>query len=102
MALRSIFKFNNYRNFSLFDRLKYRSQFKFKEFIKQQEEGFFLKAQINNDLMNNENNKDYTFFLGLDNNLWFSPWRREQLLKSDFKNKALFDIDNKQKLRHFL
>jgi hypothetical protein len=62
MALRSIFKFNNYRNFSLFDRLKYRSQFKFKEFIKQQEEGFFLKAQINNDLMNNENNKDYTFF----------------------------------------
>jgi hypothetical protein len=69
MSLRSIFKFNNYRNFSLFDRLKYRSQFKFREFIKQQEEGFFLKAQINNDLMNNENNKDYSFFLGLDENI---------------------------------
>jgi len=92
MSLRSIFKFNNYRNFSLFDRLKYRSQFKFREFIKQQEEGFFLKAQINNDLMNNENNKDYSFFLGLDENIWFNYWRRQQAIKSDFKNKELLPL----------
>ena len=69
MSLRSIFKFNNYRNFSLFDRLKYRSQFKFREFIQQKDEGHFLKAQINNDLMNNNNIKDLSFFLGLDENV---------------------------------
>lgn len=67
--MRSIFKFNNYRNFSLFDRLKFRSKFKFRDFIKQQEEGFFLKAQVNNDLMINDSNKDLSFFLRVDENL---------------------------------
>jgi len=69
MSLRPIFRFDNYRNFSLYDRLKFRSQFKFREFIKQRAEGFFLKTQINNDLRNNENRKDFSLMIGLDGNL---------------------------------
>jgi hypothetical protein len=72
-SLRPIFKFNNYRNFSLFDRLKLRSKFKFKEFVKQRFEGHYVKAQINSDI-----------------------WKDSNLLKHTliFKSPSVFDRNN--------
>jgi len=79
MSLRPIFKFSNYRNFSLFDRLKYRSKFKFRELLEEKKEGFFLKTQINNDIMNNDNDdnddnddENLSSILNFDDNIYYN------------------------------
>jgi hypothetical protein len=84
MSFRPILKFNNYRNFALFDRLKLRSKFKFKEFVKQRYEGHYLKAQINNDLFNNSKSLKHSFIFksqsSFDRNIKDPNFKKKEFL----------------------
>ena len=92
LSLRPIFKFSNYRNFSLFDRLKYRSKFKFRELLEDKRESFLLKAQINNDIMNNDDDQNLSKFLTFDEHIYYNRWYRRKVVNSNFKKKDLLPL----------
>jgi len=99
ISLRSIFKFNNYRNFSLFDRLQYISKFKYREFLEHKFESKFLKAQVNND-MQEEANAEFSLILKVRKGLDLIPKLRKRFRRSKFREKEylplLSDINDEE------
>jgi hypothetical protein len=105
ISLRSIFKFNIYRNFSLLDRLKYRTSFRFNEYRNQRRESDFLKTQINNDLLENDDgdgSPNFSLILKLSSKVYYNYRKRKEFIRSSFKEKdflpLLSDINDEDEI----